>query len=232
MGKITISHFLNTNLKSYLINKEEYYSIYILVTAKRKSTKIKSLCFGEYYSEKDFQNIMSSDNIEDKNIIQNEANSIRLMSEIIINELNEFDTNFLSAFYNFSNTVDIWKVDNQIFNFNESKVDLYSKEGNLAGIELDKIKIELTDIRGISLYELFNLDNQYKILNILKEQKKYNPEILLSDINKTFFYRSMEFFIYYIQGSKKNKELKDKFEYFFETFEARIDKYITDKYKV
>lgn len=232
MGKITISHFLNTNLKSYLINKEEYYSIYILVTAKRKSTKIKSLCFGEYYSEKDFQNIMSSDNIEDKNIIQNEVNSVRLMSEIIINELNEFDTNFLSAFYNFSNTVDIWKVDNQIFNFNESKVDLYSKEGNLAGIELDKIKIELTDIRGISLYELFNLDNQYKILNILKEQKKYNPEILLSDINKTFFYRSMEFFIYYIQGSKKNKELKDKFEYFFETSEARIDKYIIDKYKV
>ena len=43
MGKITVKHFLNTNLKPYVINKQNYYSIYVFVTANRKTTKLKSI---------------------------------------------------------------------------------------------------------------------------------------------------------------------------------------------
>ncbi len=231
MSKITIKHFLNTNLKPYLINKENYYTIYILITAQRKSTKVRSLVFNEYYTENDFENIINSDKLEDKKLIENEINSIKLISEILINELNEFDTNFLTAFYNFSNTVDIWKIDNQVFQNDGSRVDLFYKSGNNAGLELDEIKRELTDIRGVTLYEFFNKENQSKALKILKKQKVKNPETVLNDINKTFFYCSMQFFEWFIEGNKKNAELKNKFELFFEIYKPLIDKYITEKYK-
>ena len=59
MGKITIKHFLNTNLKPYIINKQNYYSVYLLITAQRKTTKVKSLVFDEYYSESDFESIFN-----------------------------------------------------------------------------------------------------------------------------------------------------------------------------
>ena len=42
MNKITVKHYLNTNLKPYVINGDKYYSIYALVTSHRQNTKVKS----------------------------------------------------------------------------------------------------------------------------------------------------------------------------------------------
>lgn len=177
MGKITIKHFLNTNLKPYIINKQNYYSVYLLITAQRKTTKVKSIVFDEYYSESDFESIFNSNDSSDKNMIDNEINSVNIISELIINELKEFDTNFFTAYYNFSNTIDIWKTDNQIFSANGNKIDLYDASKNSAGIVLDSFKNEFTDIRGVSIFEFFNKDNQKKALQILKTQNIKNPEV-------------------------------------------------------
>ncbi|WP_028123266.1 hypothetical protein [Epilithonimonas tenax] len=232
MGKITIKHFLNTNLKPYVINKQNYYSIYLLITGQRKTTKVKSIVFNEYYSENDFETIFNSDNLEDNNLIENEINSIKIISEFVVNELKEFDTNFLTAYYNFSNTIDIWKTDNQIFSYNEDKIDLYDSTKNNAGIILDDLKNKFTDIRGVSLYEFFNKENQNKALQILKKQKVKNDVDVLADINLTFFYSSIEFFEWFIKGNKKNAELESKYQYFFETAKTRFDSYIVKKYKI
>lgn len=232
MGKITIKHFLNTNLKPYIINKQNYYSVYLLITAQRKTTKVKSLVFDEYYSESDFESIFNSNDSSDKNMIDNEINSVNIISELIINELKEFDTNFLTAYYNFSNTIDIWKTDNQIFSANGNKIDLYDASKNSAGIVLDSLKNEFTDVRGVSIFEFFNKDNQKKALQILKTQNIKNPEDVINDLNKSFFYCSIEFFEWYIKGNKKNAELETKYSYFFETAKVKYDNYIVEKYKI
>ncbi len=202
MSKITIKHFLNTNLKPYVINKQNYYTIYMLITAKRKTTKLKSLVFDEYYTENDFEDIFNSENIEDIKMIENEISSVNIISKIILSELQEFDTTFLTAFINFSNTIDIWKIDNERFRFNDKEVNLYNK--NNIGLELDNIKSELSISKLVTLYDYFNKTNQEKIVNILKSQNIENIEDVMQDINKSFFYCSLNAFEWYIKGSKKN----------------------------
>lgn len=233
MSKITIKHFLNTNLKPYVINKQNYYTIYMLITAKRRTTKLKSLMFDEYYTENDFEEIFNSENIEDIKMIENEISSINIISEIIISELQDFDTTFLTAFINFSNTIDIWKINNECFKFDsEKEVDLCYKNKNSAGMEIDSIKTELSTLKTITLYDYFNKENQIKAGEILKKQGVENISDVMQDINKSFFYRSLEAFEWYIKGSKKNMVLRDKYESFFTLYNDNFDYYMTNKYAV
>lgn len=232
MGKISIKHFLNTNLKPYIINKQNYYSIYVLITAQRKTTKVKSITFNEYYTESDFNDIFSSESNDDKIMIENETHAINIISELVINELQEFDTNFLTAFYNFSNTVDIWKIDNQIFTYNNVQIDLFDSKKNSAGISIDNIKLIFTKARGLTLFEFYNKQNQEKAKNELQKQSVKNIEDALNDINKSFFYRSMEFFEWYVEGNKKNAELKERYSIFFETYDTLINSHLVEKYKI
>ena len=230
MSKITIKHFLNTNLKPYVINKQNYYTIYMLITAKRKTTKLKSLVFDEYYTENDFEDIFNSENIEDIKMIENEISSVNIISKIILSELQEFDTTFLTAFINFSNTIDIWKIDNERFRFNDKEVNLYNK--NNIGLELDNIKSELSISKLVTLYDYFNKTNQEKIVNILKSQNIENIEDVMQDINKSFFYCSLNAFELYIKGSKKNMVLQDKYENFLNMGKYDFDYYMTKKYEI
>lgn len=231
MSKITIKHFLNTNLKPYVINKQNYYTIYVLITAKRRTTKLKSLMFDEYYTENDFEEIFNSKNSEDIKMIENEISSINIISEIIISELQDFDTAFLTAFINFSNTIDIWKIDNECFRFdNKETVNIYHKNANSAGMEIDTIKIELSALKTVTLYDYFNRENQTKAKEILKKQGVKNIPDVIQDINKSFFYRSLDAFEWYIKGSKKNMVLKDKYENFFDMYNDSFDYYMINKY--
>ncbi|MFB9121562.1 hypothetical protein ACFFUE_10240 [Bergeyella porcorum] len=231
MSKITIKHFLNTNLKPYVINKQNYYTIYVLITAKRRTTKLKSLMFDEYYTENDFEEIFNSENSEDIKMIENEISSINIISEIIISELQDFDTAFLTAFINFSNTIDIWKIDNECFRFdNKETVNIYHKNANSAGMEIDTIKIELSALKTVTLYDYFNRENQTKAKEILKKQGVKNIPDVIQDINKSFFYRSLDAFEWYIKGSKKNMVLKDKYENFFDMYNDSFDYYMINKY--
>lgn len=229
MGKITIKHFLNTNLKPYVINKQNYYSIYVLITANRKTTKIKSLIFDEYYTENDFEDIFNSEENEDKNLIKNEISAIEIITEISIEVLNEFNTAFVTAFINFSNTISVWKPDVELYT---GENNLYQKN-NFLGVEIDTIFLLLTSTTmkdEITIFEFYSAENQNKIIQHLQDKNIKEPKILLQDINKILFYTSMEFFEWYIEGSKKNSELKNRFFVLFDDYKNLIKSYLENKY--
>jgi len=233
MGKITIKHFLNTNLKPYVINKLNYYSIYLLITANRKTTKLKSLVFNEYYTEKDFEEIFYSENIEDKNLIKNEISAINIISEISIEVLNEFNTAFVTAFINFSNTISVWKSNTELYDYNSGN-NLFS-EGNFLGVKLDEIYLLLTKDTmqdELTIFEFYSYEKQNIILNFLKNRKLRNPKELLQDINKILFYTSLEFFKWYIEGNKKNADLKNRFTVLFDCHKELIKEHLEKKYKI
>ncbi len=107
MAKITAKHFLNTNLKPYLINKEKHYSVYISLVAYRKNTKVKSIVLDEYYNENTFNEIINSSDEYDINLIENEINTISLITEISVEVLKEFDTAFITSYFKFSSLINI-----------------------------------------------------------------------------------------------------------------------------
>lgn len=52
-GKITVRHYLNTNLKPYKIDEDKLYKVYFLMRYKNKNTRTKSL-IDEELTEKDY----------------------------------------------------------------------------------------------------------------------------------------------------------------------------------
>lgn len=234
-SKITVKHYLNTNSKPYIINGESYYSIYILLTAKRQNTKFKSINFNELYSQKDFEEIINSNDREDKKLINEEVSVLTNISNLVIEELNDFDTHFVTAYFNFISTIQIWDVDIEQFSINGKTIDFYSKAGNKAGIKLDEYQLQKTNtiIKGISLYEFFANSNQEFLKNFLIESKcKTNIEQTLNDIKRVYFYQSFDKFKWFVNGSKKNKTLLDKYGVLFEDFTNIITNSIIDKYGV
>ena len=107
MSKITAKHFLNTNLKPYIINGVKHYSIYILLIAYRQNTKVKSITFNEYYSEDFFNEIINSNDKEDINLIDNEINTITLIAEFLTDILGKFDTAFITSYFKFTSLINI-----------------------------------------------------------------------------------------------------------------------------
>ncbi|MHC6201542.1 hypothetical protein, partial [Elizabethkingia miricola] len=206
-----------------------YYTIYLLITANRKTTKLKSLIFDEYYTEDDFNNIFNSNDKEDKLMIDNEISSINIISELILSELKEFNTTFLTAYINFSNTISIWKADTELY---LSEKSLFRK-GNFLGVELDSIYSYITNHtmqNEVTIFEFYNYENQKRIIEYLRSKKIKNPKDLLADINKIIFYTSLEFFEWYIEGSKKNSDLKNRYFILFDNYKELIKTYLDEKY--
>jgi hypothetical protein len=235
-SKITVKHYLNTNSKPYVINKESYYSIYILLTAKRQNTKFKSIAFNELYSEKDFEDIISFNDVYDKKILSDEVHVLETISSLIINELQNFDTHFVTAYFNFLPTIQLWDIDIQIFNNNDLKIDFYNKTKNKSGIELDKYILEKSNnasLRAISLFEFYSLSNQECLKDfLLKSKIQTNINDTLEDINKIYFYQSLDKFRYFVSGSMKNKVLLSKYDLLFENFHTLITSSIISKYGI
>ena len=235
-SKITVKHYLNTNSKPYVINKESYYSIYILLTAKRQNTKFKSIAFDELYSETDFEQIISLNDKEDKELINNEISILENISNLVINELETFDTHFVTAYFNFLPTIQIWDIDIQCFKESGLSIDFYDKTKNKAGIKLDDYLILKTNnsiLKGISLFEFYNLSNQNFLKDFLiKNDIKTNIDETLEDIKRAYFYMSLSKFRYFLSGSTKNKTLLNKYEHVFNEFEFILTTSIIDKYGV
>lgn len=228
MGKITIKHFLNTNLKPYVINKKNYYTIYILITANRKTTKLKSLVFDEYYTEKDFEDIFNSEEITDKNLIANEINAINIISEISIEALSEFNTSFLTAYINFSNTISVWKPETEIKIFERSTFE----SNNIFGVSIDRIYTEIGKDKEITIFEFFSLETQNIAIKYLKKNNVRNAKTVLNYINKILFYTSLEYFRWYIEGNKKNSDLLNRFYLLFDNYKELIINDIENNYKI
>ena len=234
-SKITVKHYLNTNSKPYIINGISYYSIYILLTAKRQNTKFKSFGFNELYCEKDFEDILNLTDNEDKKIITEEISVLENISNLVINELQDFDTHFVTAYFSFIPTIQIWDVDIEVFRLDDKYVNFYNKENNKSGIKLDDYKLLKTNsiVKGISLYEFFGNANQQFLRDFLVYNDcKTSIEDTISDINKIFFYQSFDKFKWFLNGSKKNKTLLTKYEVLFQDFTHILTYSIIDKYMV
>ncbi len=234
MGKITVKHFLNTNLKPYVINKQNYYSIYVFVTANRKTTKLKSIMFDEYYSENDFDSIFNSNEEEDIRMIKNEVSTITRITELILEVTGEFDTTFLASYFTFSNTITLLGADAEVFEYEGKEVNTYRGKNKL-NFKLDALFLEVGHNiqKEMFIYEFFSDEVQEKALKFIEKtnDSKRAKEILI-DVNKMLFYSSMSFFKWYIEGSRKNAVLKEKYVLLFENDKYLISNEIIKKYSL
>lgn len=224
-SKITIKHFLNTNLKPFVINGKNYYSIYILITAKRKTTKLKSLEFSEYYTKEDFNDIFNSDNEDDNTIIKNETTSFINIAKLIIDSIEDFSPAFFTAYLSFSNNITFWEIPlEDITPFKKDnilKLDLSQLYSNIQG---EKYITEKT------VFQLYNNENQTKALNYIKQNGIENPKEILNDINQIIFYCSLEKFRWFVEGSKKNISIKNKHIFLFENYNSILINKLSKKY--
>lgn len=93
--KISVQHFLNENLKAYKINGESFFAVYMLVTAQRKTTRIKSLQFQEIYTPAEFKKLVKS------KPALGECQLVQTLVEAQMAEFKAFDTLLFSSFMNF-----------------------------------------------------------------------------------------------------------------------------------
>jgi len=223
MGKITVKHYLNTNLKPYIINGEKYYSIYILVTANRQNTRIKSVKFSELYTENDFAEIIE----EIHPYLNDEIAVITNISHLIIDSLGEFDTSFFSALYGFLNNIFVFDLEIQLYSVGvekgQNRIDLYDKDKNAFGIALDRyfcsdFSLAENKSNGMSLFTWFSDSGQQQLGAFLSENsnKKHEVAEVQSLLNKLMYYACLDKFQWVLKGSKKLEPLYEKYSLVFE----------------
>lgn len=113
MGKITVKHYLNTNLKPYIIDGEKYYKLYFLMRYNNKNTKMKSLLNEEMTEEEYSRRISESSDILNVRI----KNEISFIEKIIaIAEKTElaFDMSLFMDIWNIATYPVISKFDTYI----------------------------------------------------------------------------------------------------------------------
>ncbi len=127
-SKITVKHFLNTNLKPYVINGTNYFSIYMLVIANRKNTKIKSIVFNELYTDNDFNEIINLTDKDDEILLNKEISCVENIGKILIDILNEFDTSFFTVYYSFLSSIFINDIDFSYITNYSVRIDEYGRK--------------------------------------------------------------------------------------------------------
>ncbi|TDE01525.1 hypothetical protein [Flavobacterium sandaracinum] len=226
-SKITVKHFLNTNLKPYLINGVKHYSIYLLLVAFRQNTKVKSITFNEYYSEENFNEIFNSTDDFDKDLINNEINAITLISEIVTKELKEFDTAFITAYFKYCTTVSISNL-NEYYYLTTAKIQDDLIDFNLRDFILEN------NIHQKTLFNYFGNTMQKQFQNYLKKNLKVKDlENITMLFNTAYFYESLEGFKESISKTK-NSYLIDKYDksfYLISNIKQKINNdYFTKKH--
>lgn len=230
MGKITVKHYLNTNLKPYLINGEQYFSIYALVTANRQNTKVKSKVFNEYYTENDFNELLNPKNKEDLKLIQDEERAIINITSLIFNVTDVFDTSLFAAIYNYYQSIYIFDIDIQLFKIRigekETIVDLYNESKNILGIDIStffisEFSLKENNSKGMSLFTWFSPIGQTELKRFL-EKSNCNSEAI-ETLNKIVFFKSFEKLKWIFKGSKKLETLIDKYSNLFEMPETQLE---------
>lgn len=149
MGKITVNHYLNTNLKPYLIGNEKYYKVYFLLRYQSKNTKIKSLVNIEV-TENEYNEILN-DNTN--------LTNIRLKNEVV------FVENIIKAIEKSNNIFD-FKVFNDYWNLATYPIIERFQE-------YIKWKFERKFNMDLDFYQQLNVET-YE--NILKEMKLFATE--------------------------------------------------------
>ena len=222
MGKITVKHYLNTNLKPYIINGEKYYTIYALVTANRQNTKVKSKVFNEYYTENDFAEIVDRDNQECYNLLQNEVTTIENIANEIISTIGIFDTALFSAIYNYYNEIFVFDIDIETYDCGNIHVNLFDESKNKLGIAIDSFfmkdfSLKECNASGMSLFTWFSALGQNELKRFLIESRcKYDVEEASKILNDIVFRKSFGVLHWILKGSQKYRVLIEKYNTLFE----------------
>lgn len=145
MGKITVRHYLNTNLKPYIVDGEKLYSLYFLLRYQNKNTKIKSLIDVEL-SEKEYSQVIKDKNNSLNTKIKNEVELV----EKIINITDKMNHPFEIKLFR-----DVWEI--SVYPIIE-KFEKY--------INWQSRKIE--QYNSISDYDTHNIESYLNVLNSLK----------------------------------------------------------------
>jgi len=211
MGKITVKHYLNTNLKPYIIRGENYYSIYALVIVNRKNTKVKSINFEEIYTEKDFEDIILEDDL------QQEISVIEKICMLILDVLRDFDTTFFSLYYTHVKNIFVGDIE-----FEEGADDKYNIWDGLA--KKNKLNLGLDDFtygdfslsinktKGMDIYTWYSKKGQMELSQYLQEEKVIGDIVEnIQMLNKLVFLGSLQTFSEKLHETKKGKELYDKY---------------------
>lgn len=233
MGKITVKHYLNTNLKPYIIRGENYYSMYVMVVVNRKNTKVKSISFEELYTERDFEDIQSVND----NLLTQEVAVIEKLCLLIQDVLGDFDTTFFSAYYSLTKDIFIDSVDFEMHG--RDKFNIWSEEqkSNKMNLAIERFvfgdfSLSINRTHGMDVFTWFSPIGQEKLFNYLKE-KNVEGDIsqVISILNKLVFLGSMETFSLKLHESKKGRELYEKYSSTIDNDYQRYFEIIQSEYK-
>lgn len=229
MGKITIQHYLNTNLKPYIIRGENYYSIYIMVIVNRKSTKVKSISFEEIYTEKDFEDILNEDN----DILNQEIKTIENICTLIQDVFGIFDVTLFSMYYALMNDIFVDDID---FEYNDGiKMNFFKREKNNIGLGIeyyifDDFSLSKNKTHGMSIFVWFSKEGQSELANYIKKQcLNITTDDIIGILNKAVFLGSMNRFSEKLQESKKGRDLFEKYR---DTIENDVWRFYSDLEKL
>jgi hypothetical protein len=204
MGRITVKHYLNINLKPYKIDGEDYYKIYFLLRYNNKNTKIKSL-INEEMTLMDYEKRKS----DSKDILhQRIENEIKLI-EKIIGIADKTNQPFEIKLFN-----DIWQLSTYpiLGEFNNYIQWISNRQGNF-GNELN-------------FYEQLNVEAYCEVLNSFKSFI-YNSKHSISDelFLMQFFDKEI------IDDYRKNLRKKDASKRLFKRNTNVTDKIIKTEYE-
>lgn len=210
MGKITVKHYLNTNLKPYVVRGENYYSVYIMVVVNRKNTKVKSISFEELYTEKNFEDIQ----LEETSSLTQEVTVIENLCLLIQDVLGDFDASFFSTYYSLMKDIFIDSID---FEQHRDGFNFWNKNNNklnlaIEGFVFGDFSISINRTHGMDLFTWYSLTGQDKLYNYLQEENVLGEiPLIVNMLNKLTFLGSMEAFSKKLQKSKKGAELYEKY---------------------
>lgn len=210
MGKITVKHYLNTNLKPYIIKGENYYSIYVMVVINRKNTKVKSISFEELYTENDFEEIQNENN----DMIKQEIAVIENVCLLTQNFLGDFDASFFSAYYSFLHDIFIDEIDFELYK--APNYHLFSGKNNKLNIAMEPFifgdfSLSVNKTHGMDLFTWFSENGQSELSNYLRREAATNIQDCIGILNKYVFLGSMNALSLKLQETKKGREIYDKY---------------------
>lgn len=215
MGKITVKHFLNTNLKAYTVRGVEYYTVYLLITVNRKSTQVKSHSFAEMHSEADFNKYLKKGHENYIHFELEEQRVQKLIETQIFVFGDEFDTLLFSAFYNLMPEYHLNKavLAKELLEVLLKK-RIIRDSGSLLFLDFGKEA-------GVTFYDWFDPQYQKKVLKEIIGKDKVKKQLILNRINASVICSFFDILDIVVMSSQKYRSLKSKYPISFDDSRPR-----------
>ncbi len=221
---VSVKHYLNTTLKPSVVDGKLYYPVYLMINAKRKTSRIKSLVFLNNYTVEQFKE--KNECIKEKIVF--EIGIIERILRLTVRELKEYNTTFFNAYTNFCFDAVITMVDINKY--------CYKWDGlNFKFLNSLFLKDLSSSKKSLRILDFFSNEIQKDVNKELKKQIEnnklsYSATEVLNDFNKMVFYDLLEYFNFYLKGSKKTRELVYKYDLSYIRFHGQKD--ILSKYNI